>query len=890
VSDAAASIRAGVRVGQYEILSALGRGGMGEVWRARDTTLDREVAIKALPDALADDPDRLARLEREAKVLASLNHPHIAAIYGLGQSGGTPFLVLELVEGLTLADQLVQGALSVEDALKVTLQVAESLEAAHEKGIVHRDLKPANIKVTPEGRVKVLDFGLAKAVATATDEVATQAAATQTGVVMGTPAYMSPEQARAAAVGPQTDVWSLGVVLYELLTGRSAFGQATTADTLARVLGAQPDYTLLPAETPPAVRALIRRCVEKSQRRRLQHMGDIRIQIEDALAALTTGDVPISGGQPVVRGWKLKTVGMIAAATAVAAGLVGWIAGQRSAPESLPGPARVVIPFAEPPFRQPYGMRNVAISDDGSRIAYASSSRLWTRRMDEGDATALGATGSNPFFSPDGQWIGLFRDAGLIKVPVNGGTPVMIAATSDRPAGATWRADGTIVFATSEGLFQVSAEGGAVKTLAKPDRQRKEQLYAWPQFLPDGQSLLFTVVPQEGSAGAQVALLDLRTLQTTKVLTGGSDARYVSTGHLVYASGSTLRAVAFDLGTRQMRGDSFQLPAVESATAANGAAQFAVSQSGTLVHLPGVPITSGDLAPRARTLSWIDRNGVEEPLALKPSSYNYPRVSPDGTRVAVEISTGGNRDIWILNLERLTMTQLTDGPTEDLLAVWSPDGQRVFFASDRGGNFDIYSQAADGATPARLEFASPAFHTPQSITPDGKRLIVYEAFRDTGVVTLGQPDRLERLLFDESDDRSAQLSPDGSWIAHESNESGAQFEIFVRSFPNVNERREQVSSGGGRYPIWNPKGHELFYVNTDGEMMAVPMTVSPRLSLGRATKLFQWIKPPAERSGLPHGISPLDGRFLMVKPFADGQGQPTLLSVILNVDTMLERR
>ena len=891
-----AVIKPGARLGHYEILSALGKGGMGEVWRARDTTLDRDVAIKALPDALAQDPDRLSRLEREAKLLAALNHPNVAAIHGLERWNGTLFLVLELVEGPTLEERLVQGpglraqGLPVDEALTLALQIAESLEAAHGKGIVHRDLKPANIKVTPEGRVKVLDFGLAKAVEPASDAGAGETAAeTRTGVVMGTPSYMSPEQARGEAVDAQTDIWAFGAVLYQLLSGISPFGRKTTADTLAAVLGTQPDYSLLPTETPAAIRALLRRLLEKNQKRRLQHMGDVRIQVEDALTAAPAETTLDGTGPAVTRRPRLGTMGAVALASVLVAGLAGWLVSERLDERAPIEPVWLSMPFVDPPYFQPFALRHVAISDDGSRIAYASASRLWTRRMDEKEATSIGPAGGSPFFSPDGEWVGLVREPGLVKVPVGGGPPVVVAAISDRMAGATWRADDTIVFATSEGLFQVNADGGDARGLLKPERQRKEQLLAWPHFMPDGRSVLFTIIPDDGGAsGARIASLNLETLEVTAVLTGGTDARYVSTGHLVYASGSLLKAVAFDAAGGRVLGEPISLPGIDlGIPAANGVADFALSQTGTLVYLPTTAEVPGDLRGRLRTLSWIDREGREQPLPLKPASYGYPRVSPDGARAAVEIFTNGNRDIWILNLERLILTQLTDGPTEDMLAVWSPDSERVFFASDRAGSFDVYSQSSDGATPARVEFAGPVFHAPQSVTPDGTRLIVYEAFKDTGVATIGQPNRLDPLLYRESDDRLVQVSPDGNWIVYESDESGKQFEVFIRPFPNVNESREQVSSGGGRYPVWGPKGDELFYINIDGEMMAVPVTRSPALRLGRATKLFQSDKPPARRSGLPYSVSPRDGRFLVVKTVPDEQRGSTDVSVILNFFELL---
>jgi serine/threonine protein kinase len=858
---------------------------MGEVWRARDTTLHRDVAIKALPEARANDPDRLARLEREATVLASLNHPNIASIFGLEVSGRTRVLVLELVEGETLADRLQRGAIAVEDVLRIALQIAEALESAHDKGIIHRDLKPSNIKMTPEGRVKVLDFGLAKAIEAASGEPpATVAAPTETAVIVGTPAYMSPEQARGEAVGRQADIWSFGVVLFEILTGQSPFAQHTSAETLAQVLQGQVDYANLPPETPPVLRDLVRRCLERNPRRRFQHVGDVRIELEDVIAGASgqPHEASTRPSAPPTRRWWTATA-IVVAVIALAA----WLAGYRFAPRATSPSVRLSIPFAESAFSQPYGISRLAISADGSQVAFMSTSRLWIRRIDAKDPVAIARSGMDPFFSPDGQWVGLFdQSAQLIKMRVSGGPAVVLAATPERPVGATWGADGTIVFATTEGLYQISENGGSTRLIARPDRQRKERLYAWPHFLPGGRSFLYTIIPDGPVDGAQIAALDLATLRSTIVIRGGSAARYVSTGYVAYTSGSTLKAIPFDAGTRQTRGDATTIPDVDVGTPGdNGAADFAISDSGTLVYLPPI-------RPNLRTLVWVDRKGHEEPLPIKPGSYSYPRVSPDGTRVALDVITGGPRDIWILDLRRMALTQLTDGPTEDMLPVWTPDSTRVFFASDRKGNFDIYSQPADGATGARLEFASPGSQMAQGFTPDGGRLIVYEDFKDTGILDLARPDRLTPLFHTEFDERLVQVSPDGKLIAYESDESGTRFEIFVRPFPNVSERREQVSLDGGRYPLWNRKdGSELYYVNLDGDVMAVPVTLAPRLTVGKATRLFHWEKPPIGRSGMPYAISPADGRFLWTKPVDPAASDQTQMSVVLNfVSTLRAQR
>jgi hypothetical protein len=884
----ASSLIAGRRIGVFELQGLLGAGGMGEVYRARDTRLGRSVAIKILPPAFQDAPERVARFAREARVLASLNHPHIGAIYGLEEADGVNALVMELVEGEDLSQRLARGAIPIGEALSIARQIAEALEAAHEQGIIHRDLKPANIKVRRDGTAKVLDFGLAKALSPASDIGPTATPSpTHAGAILGTFAYMSPEQARGEAASPQADIWAFGVVLYELLTGASPFERQTTADTLASVLGTQPDYSVLPPDTPPMVRHLVRRCLEKDRKRRWQHMGDVRIEVEDALVALTAEAVavpPPAAG--TTDGRRRRAAAAIA--LAVLAGAAGWWLTHRPTAQSPAAVIRLSIPSVEPlSTMAPFGVGHLAISPDGSRVAYASTSRLLIRQMGQKEAIAVEVDAMDPFFSPNGDWVGFFDlggEAGLKKVSVLGGTPVLIVATSERPGGGTWRADGTIVFATAEGLQQVSENGGRPRLLVKPDPARKERAYAWPQFLPDGRSVLFTMVQDEPIEGAQLAVLDLNTLETRIVLKGGSAARYASTGHLVYTAGQILKAIAFDPDTRLVRGDPVSLPDIAVATALdNGAAEFALSENGTLLSI--APTVSGQ---QRRRLMWVDRQGNEEPLTLEPRQYADPRISPDGTRVALDIP-GANRDVWISNLQRPSRTQLTSGPTEDILPVWSRDGRRVFFASDRTGTFDVYSQPADGATMARVEFAGPGSQMPISFTPDGTRLLVIENFKDLSVLNLARPDRLEPLLQGAFASGNPHVSPDGNWIAYESDESGKQLEIFLRPFPNVSERREKVSTDGGRFPLWGAKDSgELFYLDLDGNMMSASVKLSPSLSLGSVTKLFERPKPRRGPAGMPYDISPVDGRFLMMHS-NEGSGGMIDISVVLNWTEELKR-
>jgi len=870
------TLQPGARIGHYEILTAIGKGGMGEVWKARDTKLRRDVAIKALPDSVARDPARRARLEHEAALLAALNHPNIATIHGLEQQDGTSVLVLELVEGNTLDDRLLFSSVPVEEALRLALQLALALEAAHAKDIIHRDLKPSNIKVTPDNRLKVLDFGIAKALAAPSGNETRTVNPTETGAIVGTPMYMSPEQARGEAVGFQSDIWSFGAVLYEMLTGVSPFKRKTGADTLVSVLESQPDYAALPPATPLAARRLVERCLEKDPSRRLRHMQDVRILVEDALASDGADALTAVPSAPHRRWWVAG--GLVAAALA---GMVVGVLLHRSTPE--PPPLHVSIPFAGTPVRFPFGTRHVAISRDASTVAFTSSSGLQIRRLDQKNTVTFAFGTNNPFFSPDGDWVGVFDDRGLLKVPVSGGPPTTVAASTDRPTGGTWRADGTIIFTTSNGLFQVSANGGERKVIAKPDRSHKETFYAWPQFLPDGRSVVFTIVSEGPNESLQTVRLDLTSGERRTVLRGSS-AVYVPSGYLIYAAGATLNAVAFDAARGEVTGKPVSFPGIDVSVAPdNGAADFAISDTGTLVL--GTPATPG-----LGTLEWIDRHGTRQPLAFEPQTYRSPMVSPDGTRVAVERTTNGNRDIWMLDLKRGTQTQLTDGPTEDALPVWSADGRRVFFGSNRSGTFNLYSQAADGASSAKLEFGGPEAEVPQAVTPDGTRLIVYERYKDLVVLDFAKPDRLEPLLHSDFDERLGEVSSDGKWIAYESDESGTQFEIILRAFPNVGERREIVSVNGGRYPRWGPKGsNELYYVDLNGAMMAVPIVLSPKLALGRPVKLFDWQKPAGGRSFWLYDVAP-DGRFLVTKPVAPNPNSQTNVSLILNWLTTLGNR
>jgi eukaryotic-like serine/threonine-protein kinase len=884
-----ATLATGTRLGAYEITGFLGAGGMGQVWRARDSKLGREVAIKTLAPGLAGDADRLARLEREARLLAALNHPNIATIYGIEEHDGARFLVLELVEGLTLADRLLIRPLPIEQALRVALQISMALEAAHEKGVIHRDLKPANVKLTPDDQVKVLDFGLAKSVAASDGNSRTATVMhSEVGVVTGTAPYMSPEQARGDPTGRQTDIWSLGVVLYEMLTQVSPFKRDTATETLARVLEAQPDFTQMPVSTPAAVQRLVRRCLEKDVKRRFRDVGDVRIELEDALAQLASGPTPTPAAGQGARRHALRNGGLGLALLAVAAvaGAAVWLL---AAPRGADSRAAVVrLSIAGLPQRSfaPIGAEHIALSPDGTRFAYAGNKGLVIRELARTETvpTEPAGTGFGPFFSPDGAWLAYMNlDASIAKIPSAGGAPVTLVRTTERFGGGTWCASGAVVYATTGGLHRVSSEGGESQTLLEPDRARQEREFAWPHCLPDGHTVLFTVL-SAASAEPRIASLDLDTLERRELLDRGASPRYVATGHLLYIAGQQLTAVKFDARTRTLQGPPVTLNDVSIAVSPdNSAAEYAVAANGTLAFIP-----PGVVPRLLYTLEWVDRAGNVEPLGLEPGSYVYPRVSPDGKRVVIDVGGGRNRDAWIWDLRVRSLTRLTDGPTEDLLPLWSPDGSRVFFSSNRGGNFDIYSQAADGATPARLEFGGPKSQIASSFSPDGKKLLVTEEFKSISVVDLTGPS-IQPLLQRDTTDFLGEISPDGHWLAYESNESGEQFEIYVRPFPDVGGQREKVSIDGGRSVRWGlPGSNELYYVDFAGSLMAVPIKTSPALEVGRAARLFDFMPPGrGGQSGRTYDLSPVDGRFLRSRAVADSSADNVSVSVVLNWFTVL---
>ncbi len=863
------ALQLGTRLGPYEIQCAIGAGGMGEVYRALDTNLGRQVAIKVLPDTFARDPERLVRFEREAKTLASLNHPNIAVIHGLEKANGIRALVMELVEGPTLADRIAQGPIAVDEALPIAKQIAEALEAAHEQGIIHRDLKPANLKIRPDGTVKVLDFGLAKALDptpggtdASQSPTITSPAMTRLGVILGTAAYMAPEQARGKVVDKRADIWAFGCVLYEMLTGRRAFEDEDVSMTLSKVLQREPDFDALSSNLPGRVRQTLHVCLQKDLRKRASDIHDVRLALE---GAFETSQAAQSHGleQPLWR--RARPI----AATAVVAVLLTGLAAWSLWPSVGPQPAlRFYHDLAADQGFRSIGRPVLALSPDGRHFVYNTTAGLFLRSMGALEARVIPGTEGplvNPFFAPDGETVGFWQGGQLKRISVRGGAAVVICAARI-PFGASWGKDNTILFGQESGIMRVAANGGTPE-LVVPSKEG-EQVYG-PQLLPDRDSVLFSVTTASGATRwdeAQIVVQSLSTRQRTVVLQG-SDARYLPTGHLLYALRDALFAVAFDVGQLQVGGGPVSVvEGVARAGIITGAANYGVSDGGILVYVRSVP---GGFVPGSEPLArlvWVDRKGREEPLPPPARRYVYARLSPDGTRVAVDIRDH-ERDIWLWDLRRQIMTRVTFDAQLDGLPVWSPDARRLVWTSQRDGPNNLYWQAADGTGTVERLTESPNTQRASSFTPDGRRLLLSEtagtASRnvDLGLLPLAGDRRVTWLVKTRFSELNGEISPDGRWLAYESDESG-QFEIYVRPFPAVDQGRWLVSMNGGRQPLWARSGQELFYLAPDGTLMGVPVRVaqgSVNLGAGTPAKL-------AEGSGYYNGEDPNLGRTYDVSP------------------------
>ncbi len=829
----------GQRLGSYEILSPIGAGGMGEVYRAKDTKLGRDVAIKVLPEAFASDHDRMVRFQREAHVLASLNHPHIASIYGLEDSDTTHALVMELVEGPTLHERIAQGTIPLEEALEVAKQIAEALEYAHERGIVHRDLKPANVKLTRDGAVKLLDFGLARALSDdplspeVSNSPTLSAVATQAGIVLGTAAYMSPEQAKGKAADRRSDIWSFGVVLFEMLSGRRLYTGETAAETLAAVLKTDPEWTALPARIPPSVLRLLRRCLERDARRRIQAIGEARIAIEDALAGGEQPAVAVHAAPaaPSLRRQVLPWA--IAGALALTQALT-LLAPWRPAPEP-PTPVRLSVELGTDALLASGPGPAAILSPDGKLLAFTAQKavglppQLYVRRLEQLLASPLSGTENarNPFFSPDSRWLGFFADGKLNKVAVTGGAPVTLCdAPDDR--GGTWTEDGAILFTPrpTMGLSRVSSTGGTPEILTRPDQAAGESSHRWPQALPGGKAVLFTSGTPNRYEDAKTVVQALPSGPRRVLQRGGYHGRYLRSGHLVHVHEGTLFAAPFDIGRLELTGQP--LPVIEgvAANATNAGAQFSFSDLGTLAFLPG-QTAAPDLS-----LVWMDKDGNTEPLRALAGDSGEPSFSPDGRRLAIGLRQGTQWDVWIYEWERDTMSRLTSTPGDDVDPMWTPDGQRIAFASTRADKTtrNVYWQRADGTREAERLTESKNMQSPSSWHPSGKLLAFLERSPQTNwdlmILNLegdgdsgwkpGKPMPFLNSAFIEAE---AAFSPDGRWLAYVSNESGRP-EVYVRPFPGAGST-VLVSTGGGRNPRWSRNLRELFYQAESTLMVAV---------------------------------------------------------------------
>jgi Tol biopolymer transport system component len=882
----------GTRLGVYDITAAIGEGGMGQVYRATDAKLKRQVAIKVLPPSLAVDADRLARFQREAEMLASLNHPNIAAIYGLEESGGLTALVMELVEGDDLSQRIARGAMPLGEALPIAKQIAEALETAHERGIIHRDLKPANIKVRADGAVKVLDFGLAKAIdpagasgVTVANSPTVTAHATALGMIMGTAAYMAPEQAKGKPVDKRADIWAFGVVLYEMLTGRRAFEGEDVSSILAAVIQSEPRWDSVPAN----VRRLLESCLEKDPRRRLRDIGDVWKLLDDGPAVALRSRT----GTP---GW--IAAGLLAVVTALAL----WALWRGASPPTAQplvrldvdlGPDVSLAPLVGPTFS------TVVISPDGTRLVYVGSVsggpfRLLTRRLDQPKAAELPGTegAMNPFFSPDGRWVGFWSGKAISKVPVDGGGAVLLGELATM-TGGHWDDDGNLVIGTgpsSTGVLRMpSTEGLATPML---ELASGELFHVDPQILPGGKALLFQAIrtpPSQDNSSVDVVSIADRHRKT--LVRGVGSPRYLLSGHLVYTNKSTMFAVPFDLERLETRGTAVAVLDDVAYDPVGSAAQFDVSQRGTLVYRR----RSGGASSSA-TVQWLDPTGKQVPLLAKPGAYvGTPRVSPDGKRIAIAIKDGANQDIWVYEPQRDAMTRLTFGGPIFANPVWNRDGRYVVFGSLGGG---VFWSRADGAGRPQVLMSSQSLQFPTSLTLDGKRLAYTQVadgapqiwtvpIQDNGGgLKAAAPERFLTTKFIDGD---AAFSPDGRWIAYTSNESG-RLEVYVRAFAAsvpAGGARWPISNSGGGAPGWSPNGRELLYLTGD-QIMTVGYTASGDSFVAEKPRVWA----AGVRSGSGFDLAP-DGRRVAVSVTVgtpDVQRQEHSVVFVLNFFDELRRR
>jgi serine/threonine-protein kinase len=817
----------------FRVTSKLGEGGMGEVWQAEDTKLGRNVALKVLPEEFAREQERLARFEREARVLASLSHKNIAGIHGLEEADGKRFLVMELIDGETLADRVQRGPIPVEEAVGLALQIAEAVESAHEKGVIHRDLKPANVKITTDGNVKVLDFGLAKALAPepisgegASQDLSLSPTLTQAmtgmGVLLGTAGYMSPEQARGKPVDRRADIWAFGCLLYEMLTGERLFSGDTATDVIGAVVHKEPELDVLSPKVPLRIRRLMERCLQKDESRRLQSIGEARIALQDWLENPET-ETAAPAATP--RGWRRWLPAAIGAAGLVVGGVLGAAFLGSGGTDNEPV-RRFDVQIADAVLDWSLGS-SVVMSPDSKFLAYVegggNDSSLFLRPLDQFDGHRVaGGTGTeasyHPFFSPDGQWLGYVTPQALKKVSVTGGAPITLCDV-DRSRGASWGPDGTIVFAStaSTGLSIVPATGGEAQELTTLDEAAGEISHRWPQWLPGGKRILYTSGTADSDfSSASLVVLDVESGDRTVIHRGGYYGRYVQTGHILFVNDGTVFALPFDVNKLQAKGTQFPVLEGIEADPLHGSAQYDVAETGLLAYLPKV----ADLRPFS--IVKVDKDQRSENLWQEPGVFGTPILSPDGQRLALGVLRDDNWDIWVYHLERGVATRITFGAGYDADPAWSPDGRWLAFASDREGDTTVFRKRSDGSGQAELLIETDLMSSPfpESWSPDGRWLLVSptgEGGNDLWVIPMTGEGEPEPFMATPYTEVFAEFSPNGKWVAYQSNESG-RMEVYVGSFPGGGGKW-QISDEAGSQPVWSRDGRKLYYRTDEGVMV-----------------------------------------------------------------------
>jgi serine/threonine-protein kinase len=838
----------GTRIGPYEVVAKLGEGGMGEVYRARDTKLNREVALKVLPASLGGDPDRLARFRREAQVLAALNHPNIAHIHGFEDSGDQHALVMELVEGPTLADRISHGPIALADALPIARQIAEGIEAAHEQGIIHRDLKPSNIKVREDGTVKVLDFGLAKAMGPESSGVSSgdamnsptlTARATQLGMIIGTAAYMAPEQAKGRQVDRRADIWAFGVILFEMLTGKRGYEAEDISETLAAVLTREVDWKALPAATPARLKALVRDCLVREPKQRLRDIGDARRAIEKMMEG---GADEMAAATP--------------AATRARTGMLPWIIAAAAIAIAALATAMALRPRAEPPqnvTRAEVHLKDfsgfIAISRDGTKVAYATASNannavlLSLRMLDQFEAKPIPGTdgGAWPVFSPDGQWIAFSEVSGpnIKKVPLTGGTATTVG-DGGFSSGATWGDNDMIVFASSKGLMKVAGSGGKPEVLTTVDTAKGETGHSLPHFLPGSRQLIFSVGMKDQPP--QIAVLDFATGKYVTVAKGGINSQYVTSGHLIYVRNSTIFAVPFDLPSLKTTGGEVNVVEAVSEGPAGGG-DFAVAENGMLAYFASAQTGEGT------TLAFSDRTGQMKPLpGQSTKQWGTGRISPDGRFIAnVITNSNSGRDVWIFDIARGTSTRLTNGGNFDYPA-WAADGRRIYFGGMLDGKWGVYRAPTDGSGKPELLFATQTNVQVNSIAPDGRTFVYTQTLPDKPPQLMvaelgadGTAGKQHPLRETTAAEVQGEISPDGRWLAYASTESGSP-EIYVQPYPGGGAKI-RISPEGGQRARWSRDGRELYYWagTPTAKFMAVDIPNGDPSRAGTPKQLFTYL-------------------------------------------------